>query len=96
MVRLDLDGDKPRRGRSSELAKPVSSAIGMNSLVKGKQSQDFLFTWPNDDRVLDFRVSWRKMCIVAKVSVLLHDFRREISRKTVVEAGAANKESVSS
>jgi integrase len=52
----------------------------VNPLVKGKQAQDFLFTWPNGDRVLDFRVSWRKMCIAAKVSVLLHDFRRAAVR----------------
>jgi integrase len=48
--------------------------------VEGKQHQDFLFTWPNGDQVLDFRVSWRKMCTVAKVSVLLHDFRRSAVR----------------
>jgi integrase len=49
-------------------------------LVLGKQPQDFLFAWTNGDPVLDFRVSWRKMCIVAKVSVLLHDFRRSAVR----------------
>jgi len=32
------------------------------------------------DQVLDFRVSWRKMCKAAKVSVLLHDFRRSAVR----------------
>jgi hypothetical protein len=60
----------------------------VNSLVKGKQSQDFLFTWPNGDRVLDFRVSWRKMCIVAKVSVLLHDFRR-LAVRNMTRAGVS-------
>jgi integrase len=49
-------------------------------LVEGKQAQDFLFSWPNGDRVLDFRASWRKMCKAAKVSVLLHDFRRSAVR----------------
>ena len=50
-------------------------------LVEGKQARDFLFTWPNGDQVLDFRVSWRKMCNAAKVSFLLHDFRRSAVRK---------------
>ena len=135
---------KSGQGRKAVMPPDVFDLV--NSLVKGKQSQDFLFTWPNGDRVLDFRVSWRKMCIVAKVSVLLYDFwwsavrnmtragvsrnvaknisghqtdsgfscynitdendladagamiqaRREISRKTVADAGAADKESVSS
>jgi len=50
-------------------------------LVEGKQARDFLFTWPNGGEVLDFRVSWRKMCNAAKVSFLLHDFRRSAVRK---------------
>jgi integrase len=57
-------------------------------LVEGKQARDFLFTWPNGDQVLDFRVSWRKMCNAAKVSFLLHDFRRSAVRN-MIRAGVS-------
>jgi Phage integrase family len=66
-------------------------------LVERKQPQDFVFRWPNGTngkRVLDFRVSWRKMCDAAKVSVLLHDFRRSAVRNMTragVSRDVANK-----
>ena len=69
---------KSGQGRKVVMTPEVFDLV--NHLVKGKQAQHFLFTWPNGDRVLDFRVSWRKMCIAAKVSVLLHDFRRAAVR----------------
>ena len=48
--------------------------------IDGKQPTHFVFTRPHRDRVLDFRVSWSKMCTAAKGNVLLHDFRRSAVR----------------
>jgi len=84
---IDLEGrticlwtgeTKSGQGRKVVMTPEVFDLV--NPLVKGKQAEDFLFTWPNGDQVLDFRVSWRKMCKAAKVSVLLHDFRRSAVR----------------
>jgi integrase len=84
---IDLEGrticlwtgeTKSGQGRKGVMTPEVFDLV--KPLVKGKQAQEFLFTWPNGDQVLDFRVSWRNMCKAAKVSVLLHDFRRSAVR----------------
>jgi hypothetical protein len=67
-----------RRSSYCSMTPEVSDLL--KPLAKGKLAQDFLFTSANADQVLDFRVSWRKMCKAAKVSILLRDFRRPAVR----------------
>lgn len=50
---------------------------------------DKIFTWDDGSSVKDFRVTWSKMCEAAKVSILLHDFRRTAVLEHC-EAGISN------
>ena len=69
---------KSGQGRKAVIAEELLRSV--KPPVEGKQPKDFVFTWPNGDRVLDFRVAWSKMCSAAKVNVLLHDPRRSAVR----------------
>jgi integrase len=86
VYQIDLDGQticlwtgetKSGQGRKVVMTPEVFDLVNP---LWGKQAQDSYFTWPIGDQVLDFRVSWRKMCKAAQVSVLLHDFRRSAIR----------------
>ena len=58
--------------------------------VHGKGPEDAIFTWEDGSPVKDFRVSWENMCAAAKVSILLHDFRRTAIRN-MIRAGVPEK-----
>ena len=46
--------------------------------------------WDDGSPVRDFRVAWSKICNLAKVPVLLHDFRRSAIRN-MIRAGVPEK-----
>jgi integrase len=54
--------------------------------VGGKQLHCAVFTWEDVGPVKDFRGTWCTMTRAAKVSVLLHDFRRSAAR-SLLRAG---------
>jgi integrase len=56
--------------------------------VKGKESDDLVFTWKDGRPVKDFRGTWSTLCESAKISVLLHDFRRTAVRN-LIRAGVS-------
>src|ERR1700693_3117071 len=69
---------KSGQGRKAIVTDEVFDLV--KPLVEAKQPKDLLSRWRNGSQVLDFRVSWRKMCNAAKVSVLLHDLRSSAVR----------------
>jgi integrase len=56
----------------------------VTELRKGKQAEDFLFTWENGEPIIDFRETWDKVTEAAGVGgLLLHDCRRSAVRNMV-------------
>jgi len=56
--------------------------------VHGKRTEDAIFT--SGRTAVLFRVTWENMCAAAKVSILLHDFRRTAIRN-MIRAGVPEK-----
>lgn len=56
----------------------------VTELRKGKQADDYLFTWENGDPIIDFRESWDQLTAAAGVpGLLVHDCRRSAVRNMV-------------
>jgi len=72
---------KNDKGRTVVMTDDVHALL--QGCVRDKQADEFAFTWPNGKPVRDFRVAWNQMCKAAKVSVLLHDFRRTAVRNLI-------------
>lgn len=79
---------KNDKGRSVKMTDDIYEHLA--PCVEGKQPEDSLFTWEDGSPVRDFRVAWEKMCKAAKVSILLHDFRRSAIRN-MIRAGVKEK-----
>jgi len=63
---------KPRHGVLTEECFTLVQAC-----IMGKAADDYLFTYPNGDRVRDFRKPWAKITKAAGVpDLLFHDLRR--------------------
>jgi integrase len=77
---------KNDKGRTVVMTDDVHALL--QGCVRDKQADEFAFTWPNGKPVRDFRVAWNQMCKAAKVSVLLHDFRRTAVRN-LIRAGVS-------
>jgi integrase len=77
-IRLLPGETKNEEGRMVKMTDEVYNLIRF--CVEGKQSDDALFTWEDGSLVKDFRGAWATMTKAAKVSVLLHDFRRSAAR----------------
>lgn len=79
---------KNDKGRTVRMTEDVYQRLA--PCVKGKKPDDALFTWEDGSPVRDFRVTWANMCKAAKVSILLHDFRRSAIRN-MIRAGVSEK-----
>jgi integrase len=79
---------KNDKGRTVSMTEDVYQRL--TPCVKGKKPDDSLFTWEDGSPVRDFRVTWASMCKAAKVSILLHDFRRSAIRN-MIRAGFLRK-----
>jgi integrase len=79
---------KNDKGRTVRMTQDVHEWLA--PCVEGKKPEDALFTWEDGSPVRDFRVAWAKMCKAAKVSILLHDFRRSAIRN-MIRAGVPEK-----
>jgi integrase len=79
---------KNDKGRTVRMTEDVYQRL--TPCVKDKKPNDALFTWDDGSPVRDFRVAWTKMCKLAKVSILLHDFRRSAIRN-MIRAGVPEK-----
>jgi integrase len=79
VIRLDPGTTKNRDGREVSMTQNVYALL--SECVSEKQSDDYVFTWPNGKPVRDFRDTWRKACVAAGVPKLLfHDLRRTAAR----------------
>ena len=79
VIRLHPGTTKNKDGREVTMTQMVHDLFAL--CVKGKSPQEYLFTWPNGDRVLDFRATWDKARTAAGVpGLLFHDLRRTAAR----------------
>jgi integrase len=72
IIRLDVGTTKNDEGREVPMTDTVYALL--IECAHGKGPDDFLFTRANGKPVLDFRKSWRKMCIAAGVGQMLCRF----------------------
>lgn len=79
---------KNDKGRTVRMTEDVYQRLA--PCVKDKKPDDPLFTWEDGSPVIDFRVTWTNMCQAAKVSIMLHDFRRSAIRN-MIRAGVSEK-----
>lgn len=79
-LRLFAGATKNGKARSVKLPAGVNDALAV--CAKGKQPDDYLFTWPSGRRIKDFRGAWDKATTAAGVpGLLFHDMRRSAVRR---------------
>lgn len=79
-LRLFAGATKNGKARSVKLPDDVRAALEL--CAKGKQPDDYLFTWPSGRRIKDFRGAWDKATATAGVpDLLFHDLRRSAVRR---------------
>jgi len=80
---------KNKEGRTVVLTEECHMLLG--ALRRGKQPEDFVFTWENGEPVKDFRGTWDKLTETAGVpGLLFHDFRRS-SVRNMIRRGVPQK-----
>jgi integrase len=77
-IRLNTGETKNGEGRVVKMTEEVLAY--MKPCVTGKGSEDAVFTWRSGKPIHDLRGSWSRITKAAKVSVLLHDFRRSATK----------------
>ena len=60
-VRIAPDTTKDRAGRLAYM--PESLYLALEPLVRGKKPNDYVFTRPNGERVMDFDKTWWEVCV---------------------------------
>ncbi|HEX3740031.1 MAG TPA: tyrosine-type recombinase/integrase [Terriglobales bacterium] len=79
-VSLFKGATKNSRGRDVKMPADVRAAV--EECCAGKQPDDYVFTWANGDRILDFRASWKKATTkIKRPELLFHDLRRSTVRR---------------
>jgi integrase len=79
-LRLFAGATKNGKARSVKLPDDVRAALEL--CAKGKQPDDYLFTWPSGRRIKDFRGAWNKAVQAAGVpNLIFHDLRRSAVRR---------------
>jgi integrase len=78
-IRLHPGTTKNKKGREVKMTEAVY--VLLEQCVKGKEPDDFVFTWPDGRGVKDFRGTWEKAREAAGVpNLLFHDLRRTAAR----------------
>ncbi len=79
---LRLFAGATKNGKARAVALPNDVRIALEGSASGKKADDYLFTWPNGDRILDFRAAWKRSTKAAGVpGLLFHDLRRSAVRR---------------
>jgi integrase len=79
-LRLFAGATKNGKARSVKLPADVRAALEL--CAKGKQPDDYLFTWPGGRQIKDFRGAWANMTTAAGVpDLIFHDLRRSAVRR---------------
>jgi len=87
VIRLEPGTTKNKDGREVTLTSTLVALL--SSCIEGKRAGDYVITWPDGRSVKDFRGSWSKACVAARVPALLfHDLRRTAAR-SLRRAGVA-------
>lgn len=79
---LRLFAGATKNGKARAVALPDDVRAALEGLAAGKKPDDYLFTWPSGDRIMDFRGAWKKATEAADVpGLLFHDLRRSAVRR---------------
>ena len=71
-------GDTQVLGERRAFEVPDDVRKSFEGCAAGKASDDYLFTWPNGDRILDFRGAWKKAKVTSGVKdSLFHNCVRQ-------------------
>lgn len=70
---------QPQQSGGGPMPEEVCEAV--EACCAGKDSEEYVFTWPNGKQILDFRTSWANACKEAEVARLQFlDLRRSATR----------------